>query len=63
MLKGIFNKTTAYLALAVGITRNVFMGSYFVDYLGILRIVNALLATTWDLFVGLRLFKLGQQAN
>jgi hypothetical protein len=63
MLRGIFNKATAYLALAVGITGIVFMGSYIVDALGIFRIVNALLVTFWYLFVGLRLFKLGQQVN
>ena len=61
MLRGIFNKTTAYLALAVGITGIVFMGSYIAGALGIFRIINALLVTVWYLFVGYRLYKLGQQ--
>jgi hypothetical protein len=61
MLKGIFNKTTAYLALAVGITGIVFMGSYIAGALYVFRIINALLATVWYLFVGYRLYKLGRQ--
>jgi hypothetical protein len=61
MLRGIFNKTTAYLALAVGITGIVFMGSYFLGALGIFRIINALLVTVWYLFAGYRLYKLGRQ--
>jgi hypothetical protein len=61
MLRGIFNKTTAYLALAVGITGIVFMGSYITGSLGLFRIINALLATVWYLFVGFRLHKLGHQ--
>jgi hypothetical protein len=60
MIKGIFNKTTAYLALAVGITGIVFMGSYITDALYAMRIVNALLATVWYLFVGFKLYKLGR---
>jgi hypothetical protein len=58
MLKGIFNKTTAYLALAVGITGIVFMGSYITDALYAMRIINALLATFFYLFTGYRLYKL-----
>jgi hypothetical protein len=61
MRKGIFHKTTAYLALAAGITGIVFMGSYVVDALYLFRIINALLATVWYLFVGYRLYKLGRQ--
>jgi hypothetical protein len=60
MLRGIFNKTTAYLALAVGITGIVFMGSYIVGALGIFRIINALLVTVWYFFAGYKLYKLGQ---
>jgi len=60
MLRGIFNRTTAYLALAVGITGIVFMGSYIAGALGIFRIINALLVTVWYLFVGYRLYRLGR---
>jgi hypothetical protein len=60
MLRGIFNRTTAYLALAVGITGIVFMGSYVTDALYVVRIVNALLATVWYLLAGIRLYRLGQ---
>ena len=61
MLRGVFNKTTAYLALAVGLTGMVFMGSYAVGALAVLRIINALLATSWYLLVGFRLYRLAQQ--
>jgi hypothetical protein len=61
MLKGVFNKTTAYLALAAGITGILFMGSYVLGALGIFRIINALLATIWYLFVGFRLYRLGRR--
>lgn len=61
MLRGIFNKATAYLALAAGITGIVFMGSYVADALYVVRIINALLVTVWYFFVGYRLYKLGQQ--
>ena len=61
MLRGIFSKATAYLALAAGITGIVFMGSYVADALYVVRIINALLATVWYFFVGYRLYRLGQQ--
>jgi hypothetical protein len=60
MLRGIFNKPTAYFALATGITGIVFMGSYIADALYVIRIVNAFLATTWYLLAGYRLYRLGQ---
>jgi hypothetical protein len=60
MLRGIFNKTTAYLALAAGITGIVFMGSYVVGALDVFRIINALLATVWYGFVGYRFNRLGR---
>jgi len=63
MLRGIFNKTTAYLALATGTTGIIFMGSYITDALYVIRIINALLATVWYLFSGYRLYRLGQQIN
>jgi hypothetical protein len=63
MLNGVFNKTTAYVALAAGITGIVFMGSYIAGALYGFRIINALLATIWYLMVGFRLYRLGQQVN
>jgi hypothetical protein len=60
MLKGVFNKTTAYIALAVGLTGVLFMGSYVVDGLAILRYINALLATVFYLLAGIRLFRLAK---
>jgi hypothetical protein len=60
MLRGVFNKTTAYLALAAGIAGIVFMGSYVVGALDVFRIINALLATVWYGFVGYRLYRLGR---
>ncbi len=60
MLKGIFSKATAYLALAVGISGILFIGSYVADALAMLRYINALLATAWFLFAGVKLYRLGQ---
>jgi hypothetical protein len=60
MLKGVFNKATAYVALAVGLTGILFMGSYFIDSLAVLRYINALLAMVFYLLVGLQLYKLGR---
>jgi hypothetical protein len=61
MLKGIFNKPTAYLAVAMGITGIIFMGSYVVGALSVFRIINALLAAVCYLFAGYRLYRLGRQ--
>ncbi|HTY87544.1 MAG TPA: hypothetical protein VMB80_08775 [Candidatus Acidoferrum sp.] len=60
MLRGVFNKTTACLALTAGITGIAFMGSYIVGALAMLRIVNALLVTVWYGFVGWKLCRLGK---
>jgi hypothetical protein len=58
MLKGkrIFNKTTAYFGVAAGIFGIVSIADFFV-----IIIINALLVTLWLLFVGYRLFRLGQK--
>jgi hypothetical protein len=53
--KGIFSRTTAFLGLATGIFGIVSAAGYFLTIL-----MNAILATVWVLFVGYRLFKLGQ---
>lgn len=62
MLRGIFGRTTAYLAVAAGVTALLFMFSYVVPALSPLRIINALLVTFWYLLAGIRLHKLSQQS-
>ena len=56
MLKGIFNRTTAHLAVATGILGIVSIGGY-----GVTIILNALGATIWILIVGYRLCRLARQ--
>lgn len=60
MLKGVFNRVTAYVALAMGLTGIFYMGSLFIDSLEVLAIINALLATFFYLLVGVRLYRLGK---
>jgi hypothetical protein len=60
MLKGVFNKATAYLALGMGLAGIVYLGSFFVDGLVVLRYINAFLAMLFYLLVGVRLYKLGR---
>lgn len=60
MLQGVFNKATAYLALAAGLTGILYMGSYFIAGLAVLRYINALLAAFFYLMVGIRLYKLSR---
>jgi hypothetical protein len=60
MLKGVFNKATAYVALAMGMTGILYVGSFFIDRLAVLAIIAALLAMVFYLLVGVRLYKLGQ---
>jgi hypothetical protein len=61
MLKGVFNKATAYLALAMGLVRILYLGSFFIDDLAWLATFAAFLAMVFYLLVGVRLYKLGQQ--
>lgn len=62
MLKGIFSKTTAYLGLGAGVLGIVAVaGPVFVRALGAAVIVSSVLTTAWVLFVGNRLYRLGQQ--
>lgn len=56
MLRGVFNKITAYLGLAVGILGIVSLAGFTVTI-----IMNALFATAWILLVGYRLYRLGQE--
>jgi len=55
MLRGVFDKTTAYLALATGV-----FGFASLTGLSVAIIGNALLATVWLFFVGYRLHRLAQ---
>ncbi len=62
MLKGIFSKSTAYLALVSGILAIVSVaGPYLVSSLGLAVIISSMLTTIWSFFVGYRLYRLGQQ--
>jgi hypothetical protein len=61
MLKGVFNKVTAYLALAVGLTGILYLGSFFIDGMAVLRYINAFLAMFFYLLVGYQLYKLGKR--
>lgn len=56
MLRGVFNKITAYLGLATGILGVVSIGGFSLTI-----IMNALFATAWILFVGYRLYRLAQE--
>jgi hypothetical protein len=56
MLRGVFNKITAYLGLATGILGIVSLTSFS---LAIIR--NALFATAWIFLVGYRLYRLAQE--
>lgn len=63
MLKGFFSKTTAYLGVATGILAIVSVASsFFVSSVSSITIILAsVLTTVWYLFVGYRLYRLGQQ--
>jgi hypothetical protein len=62
MLKGIFSKSTAYLGLVTGILGIVAVaGPFFTSSLGVTIIIASALTTVWVLFVGYRLYSLGQQ--
>jgi len=60
MLKGVFNKATAYLALAMGLVGILYLGSFFIDGLAVLAIIAALLAMIFYLLVGVRLYRLSR---
>lgn len=55
MLRGVFDKITAYLALATGVS-----GFASLTGLSLAIIGNAILATVWLFFVGYRLYRLAQ---
>lgn len=60
MLKGIFNKSTAYLGLGTGILGIISVaGSFVISSLSVTIIIASILTTVWVLFVGYRLYRLG----
>ena len=61
MLKGVFSKTTAYVAVFTGLTGILYMGSVFINGLAVLRYINAFGAILFYLLVGLRLRKLDRE--
>lgn len=62
MLKGIFNRSTAYLGLVTGILGIIsVVGPFFVSALSQTIIAASILTTIWLLFVGYRLYGLGRQ--
>ena len=62
MLKGVFNKMTAYLGLLTGLSGIVaVVGPLFISALSAATMINALLATIWIFLVGFRLYQLGQR--
>jgi hypothetical protein len=56
MLRGVFNKITAYLGLATGILGIVSLAGFSLTI-----VMNALFATAWVLLVGYRLYRLAQK--
>jgi hypothetical protein len=56
MLKGVFGRSTAGLALVTGV-----LGIVSITGFGVAIIMNAVVATVWVLFVGYRLYRLGQR--
>lgn len=56
MLKGVFNKLTAYLGIATGV-----LGIAAVAGVSVAVILNAVFATVWLFFVGYRLYRLAPQ--
>ena len=62
MLKGIFGKTTAYLALVTGILGIIsVLGPFLISSLSVIIIIASVLTTVWVLFAGYRLYRISQQ--
>ena len=56
MLRGVFNRVSAYLALATGV-----LGIASLSGWGVAIILNAVCATLWLLFAGAGLWRLGRK--
>jgi len=61
MLRGVFNRATAYLGIAASIVGLVYGISVFGPALTILFIIAILLSGIWYLLVGYRLYRLGKR--
>ena len=60
MLKGVFSKLTAYLAVVSGILGVVaVVGPYFARALGLAIVIGSALTTVWVFLAGYRLYRLG----
>lgn len=60
MLKGVFSRFTAYLALGMGVVGLLYIGSYFIEGLAALRYATGLLAIPFYLLAGVQMYKLGR---
>jgi hypothetical protein len=58
MLKGVFSRVTAYLALAGGAIGILYIGSFFIEDLAVLRYATGLQAVAFYLLAGVRLYRL-----
>ena len=61
MLKGVFSKSTAYLGLITGILGIAAVAGSFLINTAMLTIIASVMTIVWALFVGYRLYQLGQQ--
>jgi hypothetical protein len=62
MRKGIFGKSTAYVGVVTGVLGIVsVVGPFFVSALSSAIIIASALTTVWIVFVGFRLYRLGQR--
>ena len=61
MLKGVFSRLTAYLALGLGVVGILYIGSFFIEGLAALRYATGLLAVPFYLLAGVRLYRLGRR--
>lgn len=59
MLKGVFGKLTAYLAIGLGAVGILYLGSFLVESLEALRYATGLLAVPFYLLAGVRLYRIG----
>lgn len=60
MLRGVFSRLTAWLALAMGAVGILFIGSFFVESLSALRYLTGILAVPFYLLAGVRMYRLGR---
>lgn len=63
MLKGVFTRLTAALAIGMGVVGILFIGSYFIEGLAALRYMTGLLAIPFYLLVGVRLYRIGRASG